>query len=241
MERFEVKRNYSYFIIKPDGTRFLDEICHTIEHRYQSVRYYAIEDFKETIKKVYYKHFERKGENFKQSFQSYLYGIREIFGNYGIMVLLADSTGQYDELMQSVYRTKMEIREQYVNNNIGIVTNYGDWERNYIKMMSEDGQEQTPRIMNTLGTHRISDLNIIHCPDPNKEDTLKELNILLKSGVIDDKNMITEQMMQQMRRYQTASFQKDMRTKGYEGAIQPDISGFIKSEIQLPTEEDNLR
>ena len=40
-------------------------------------------------------------------------------------------------------------------------------------------------------------------------------------------------MLQQMRRYGTAKFQEDMRSEGYEGGIQPDISGFIKSQICL--------
>lgn len=233
-----MKRSYSYFVIKPDGIRFLDDICNTIEQKYQNIKYYAIEDFETTIKRLYHKHFEKKGEKFEKSFQAYLYGVRELFGNYAIMVLVADSTREYEELMQSVYRTKFEIREKYVNNNIGIVTNYGDVQKNYVKIISEDGTEQTPRIMNTLGTHRISDMNIIHCPDPNREDTLGELNILLQSGVIDDKNMIMQQMMQQMRKYQTAKFQEDMREKGYEGGIQPDISGFIKSEIEQSSDEE---
>lgn len=235
-----MKRSYSYFVIKPDGIRFLDDICNIIEQKYQSIRYYAIEDFEGVIKKLYYKHFENKGEKFEKSFQAYLYGLREFFGNYAIMALIADSTNEYEELMQSVYQTKSEIREKYVNNNIGIVTNYGDMQENYIRIVSEDGLEQTPRIMNTLGAHRISDINIIHCPDPNKEDTLGELNILVQLGIIDDKNMIMQQMMQQMRKYQTAKFQEDMREKGYEGEIQPDISGFIKSEIEQSSDEEEL-
>lgn len=57
------KRHYSYLLIKPDGIRFIDEICDEIEERYQSVRYYAVEDFEEIIKKLYHKHYEKKGRN----------------------------------------------------------------------------------------------------------------------------------------------------------------------------------
>lgn len=176
-----MKRNYSYFIIKPDGIRFLDDICNTIEQRYQSVRYYAIDDYEEIIKKLYYKHYKSKGEKFAKSFEAYLYGLREVFGNNAIMALVADSTGEYGELMQSIYQTKLQIRDRYVNNNIGIITNYGDGQKNYIRIVSEEGLEQQPRIMKGLGTHRISDINIIHCPDANREDTLRELNILCRT------------------------------------------------------------
>lgn len=233
-----MRRNYSYFIIKPDGIRFLDDICNTIEQKYQSVRYFAINDYEDIIRKLYYNHFARKGEKFSIPFTSYLYGLRELFGNYAIMVLVADSTTEYDELMKSIYDTKIEIRKKYVNNNVGIITDYGDGQKNYVKIVSEDGTEERPRIMNGLGRHRISDINIIHSPDPNLKDTIKELSILSQQGIIDDKNMIMEQMMQQMRKYRTAKFQEDMRAKGYGGGIQPDISGFIKSEIQMKSDEE---
>lgn len=233
-----MKRRYSYFIIKPDGMRFLDDICNTIDKRYQSVRYYAIDDYESIVKKLYHKHFARKGEEFVDSFSSYLYGLKELFGNNAIMALVADSTREYEELMQSVFDTKAEIRAKYVNNNIGIVTDCGAGKKNYIRIVCEDGTEEEPRIMNGLGRHRISDTNVIHCPDPTKQDTLGELNILLQQGIIDDKNMITEQMMQQMRRYQTAKFQEDMRLEGYEGEIQPDISGFVRSEIEQSSDEE---
>lgn len=44
--------------------------------------------------------------------------------------------------------------------------------------------------------------------------------------------------MQQMRKYRTAVFQEDMKAEDYEGGIQPDISGFVKSEIQLNSDEE---
>lgn len=234
------KRNYSYFIIKPDGMRFLDEICDTLEGKYNSIRYYAIDDFAGIVKKLYHKYFEIKGKDFEKSFQSYLYGVNEIFGNQAILVLIADSTKQPEELMTSVYQTKMEIRKRHVNDNIGIVTNFGEGQKDYIRIVAEDGTERAPRIMNTWGTHRINNINIIHCPDPNKEDTLGELKILFDQGVIDDKNLIMDKMMKQMRRYQTAKFQRDMSERWYAGPIQPDISGFIKSELGFSEDEEEL-
>ena len=233
-----MKRSYSYFMIKPDGMRFLDNICDTIEQRYSSVRYYAVDDYIEITKKLYYKHYQNKGEKFAKSFDAYLYGLTELFGNQAIMILVADHNRNFEELTQSVYDTKNEIRDKYVNHNIGIVTNYGNGNQNYIKFISEEGKEETPRIMKELGNHRISDMNIIHSPDANKEETLKELNILSQAGILDDKNRILLDMMQQMRKYQTAKFQNDMREPGYQGEIGPDISGFVKKEIKQRSDEN---
>ena len=108
MEEYS-KRHYSYFIVKPDGIRYLDDICQTIEGKFPSVRYYAIQDFKGTIKSLYHKHYERKGNNFAESFDAFLYGLSELFGNESILILVADGERPYQELMQSVFDTKQEL------------------------------------------------------------------------------------------------------------------------------------
>lgn len=226
------KRHYSYFLIKPDGIRFIDELCDEIEERYQSVRYYAVEDFEEIIKKLYHKHYEEKGEKFANSFDSYLYGLKELFGNQTIMALIADGSISQEELMKSIYRTKIELRNRHTNNNIGIITNHGTGTKNYVRFISADGVKSLPRIMEDLGNHRISNMNIIHSPDPNLSVTLEELNILVSEGIIDDKNLINADIMNKIRKYKTVRFQDDTKEPGYIGEAKPDISGFVKMEIK---------
>ena len=57
-----MKRSYSYFIVKPDGIRYLDEILNDLEGKFQEIKYYAVDDFESLIKKLYHKHYENKGE-----------------------------------------------------------------------------------------------------------------------------------------------------------------------------------
>ena len=57
-----MKRSYSYFIVKPDGIRYLDEILNDLEGKFQEIKYYAVDDFERLIKKLYHKHYENKGE-----------------------------------------------------------------------------------------------------------------------------------------------------------------------------------
>ena len=123
-------------------------------------------------------------------------------------------------------------RKTYSNDNIGVITNYGTGKKNYVRFISQDGTKSIPRIMENLGNHRINNLNIIHSPDADVKVTLEELNILLASGIIDDKNMITADILNKMRKYKTVTFQNDMKEPDYEGQIQPDISGFTKMEIK---------
>ncbi len=234
------QRHYSYFIVKPDGIRYLDDICETVEGKFPTVRYYAIQDFKGTIKKLYHKHYERSGKKFAESFDAFLYGLSELFGNESILILVADGERPYQELMQSVFDTKKELRKKYVNNKIGIVTNYGGGRNTFLRLVTRNGNSLKPRIMSEAGSYRISDMNTIHSPDPDLETTLDELKILLDTEVIHDKNLITTPMLTQMRKYKTAAFQSDMRLPNYAGEDVPDLSGFIKSEIFNQEDEREL-
>lgn len=227
--------HYSYFLVKPDGVKFLDKICEDVEKRYESVRYYAVSDFETIIKKLYHKHYEKGGEKFATSFESYLYGLKELFGNESVLILIGDNRRTYEELMKSVLDMKFEIRDKYVNNNVAIVTNYGEREE-YIRIISSNGIKE-PRIMNSEGSYRISDMNIIHCPDSIKAETLDELNILMTEGIIDDKNLITYDMIKMMKKYKTVNFQKDMREDNYVGEFKPDISGWLKENIKEDMDE----
>lgn len=98
---------------------------------------------------------KKKGEKFAQSFESYLYGLREVFGNMGLLAIILESRCSNDELVKKVYSRKIQIRERYANDNIGIVTNYGKGSPNYIKIIDTDGMQTEPRILNGIGNYRI--------------------------------------------------------------------------------------
>lgn len=55
-----MKRNYSYFIVKPDGIRYINEICKKIEEEFESVIYYNLDEFDDIDKKLNYENYEKK-------------------------------------------------------------------------------------------------------------------------------------------------------------------------------------
>lgn len=226
-----MKRSYSYFIVKPDGIRYLDEILNDLEGKFQEIKYYAVDDFESLIKKLYHKHYENKGSGFAKSYASYLYGIREIFGNKALLVLVGDREKTYEELSNDIFAEKTLIRQKYVNNNVGIITNLEDEQVNYVRYVDKRGNLKEPRILNGIGNIRISDMNIIHSPDPNEATTKEELQIIINSGILQDKNLLTPDTIKKIREYGTFNFFNDMKKDDYQGNIGPDISGFIKSEI----------
>lgn len=226
-----MKRSYSYFIVKPDGIRYLDEILEDLEGKFQEIKYYAVDDFESLIKKLYHRHYEQKGSDFAKAYASYLYGIREIFGNKALLVLVGDREKTYEELSNDIFAEKTLIRQKYINNNVGIITNLGDERVNYIRYVDQKGNLKKPRILNGMGNIRISDMNIIHSPDPNESTTKEELQIIINSGILQDKNLLTPDTIKKIREYGTFNFFNDMKKDDYQGNIGPDISGFIKSEI----------
>lgn len=226
-----MKRSYSYFIVKPDGIRYLDEILEDLEGKFQEIKYYAVDDFESLIKKLYHRHYEQKGSDFAKAYASYLYGIREIFGNKALLVLVGDREKTYEELSNDIFAEKTLIRQKYINNNVGIITNLGDERVNYIRYVDQKGNLKKPRILNGMGNIRISDMNIIHSPDPDEATTKGELQIIINSGILQDKNLLTPDTIKKIREYGTFNFFNDMKKDDYQGNIEPDISGFIKSEI----------
>lgn len=226
-----MKRSYSYFIVKPDGIRYLDEILEDLEGKFQEIKYYAVDDFESLIKKLYHRHYEQKGSDFAKAYASYLYGIREIFGNKALLVLVGDREKTYEELSNDIFAEKTLIRQKYINNNVGIITNLGDEQVNYVRYVDKRGKLKEPRILNGIGNIRINDMNIIHSPDPDEATTKEELQIIINSGILQDKNLLTPDTIKKIREYGTFNFFNDMKKDDYQGNIGPDISGFIKSEI----------
>lgn len=226
-----MKRSYSYFIVKPDGIRYLDEILEDLEGKFQEIKYYAVDDFESLIKKLYHRHYEQKGSDFAKAYASYLYGIREIFGNKALLVLVGDREKTYEELSNDIFAEKTLIRQKYINNNVGIITNLEDEQVNYVRYVDKRGKLKEPRILNGIGNIRINDMNIIHSPDPDEATTKEELQIIINSGILQDKNLLTPDTIKKIREYGTFNFFNDMKKDDYQGNIGPDISGFIKSEI----------
>lgn len=119
---------------------------------------------------------------------------------------------------------------------MGVITNFANKDGkaiNRIQIVDENGNKEKQRIFKVKGNYRISDLNIIHCPDADVKTTIEELKILCQKGIIDDKNMISRQEIDNAIKYKSIY--------GSEANInepKPDISGFFKDEIQKIDEEE---
>ena len=222
-------RYYSYFVIKPDGIRYFPEINDKIQQEFEKVRYFKIDDYRYIVKKIYYKHYKKGGEEFASSFEQYLYGLNSIFGNKAILAIVCErDISDANEFRRRVFDLKQQIRNEYIDENTCLVTNNPNAfvRGNFIQIVDEQDNKIPQRNFTNMGNYRISDLNIIHCPDPDEATTAIELKILCDSGIISEENMFEVPNLNTALRYRTV--------EGFEFCSElhkPTISPFIKRDI----------
>ena len=98
------KSSFGYFIVKPDGAKDINGILDDIEDKFDEdmIRYYKIDNFDEVVNELYYKHFEEKGDKFKNSFSDYLKALNEIYGNKALLIFIESKTKNYDTLGKQI-------------------------------------------------------------------------------------------------------------------------------------------
>ena len=112
--------NYSYFLIKPDGIRYLKEIDEIINSKkFDRMIYFAVNDWEKVQKDLYEEHYKKK--DFADSYQAFVEAEKNLFGNRGIVILVSKKEGTYQELMDKVFSTKLEIRKRLAY-KVGLVT-----------------------------------------------------------------------------------------------------------------------
>lgn len=189
---FEIIRNLSkldcsYFIIKPDGLRHIKTIYSFIESFINScdqVYFYKIDNFSNLIKRLYYKLFTIKEMEFDKKFDYLIEALRSLYGNKAILVIMYKNNKNEEDYIQfinKIYKLKYEIRENIMNTDIRIM----------IKTNSDEKLNDSIIFNNENYFVALSKLlSIIHCPEPNIEETMTELRIIFEDGVICNNNII---------------------------------------------------
>lgn len=227
----EDSRHYSYFLIKPDGIKYLKEIREHINSKgFDRELYFAVNDWEKVQKDLYEEHYKK--ESFRDSYQAFIDAEKILYGNRAIAMIVASKGEGYQELMDKVYQTKLEIRKDLAY-RVGLVTianEFNDKKANQILIAEEQGRKikKVKRFDGQNKRYRLGHLDVIHCPDPEKETTLRELNKLFNQGVISDENLISQKLINNIEKYKTAEFLQDqsenlLHTSNYSGHILKEI------------------
>lgn len=216
-------RHYSYYIIKPDGIRHFREIYSDLEEIFEgmsSVRIFKIDDYAGIMKKLYYKLFEKYSE-FPEVFDTFTRGITSLYGNEGILIIMSElhkDDMEYTAFREKVLRTKLAIREKIMDPDVRMATRIPEYS-NLQGNVQLDGQPYRISIPKSLSR--------IHCPEDNLEDTEEELQILIKSGIMCNENMLGIDDIGDVEKFGSIM--------GYKGEFKeprPDIAGFEKERIE---------
>lgn len=231
-------KHYSYFLIKPDGIKYFREIKEKIANKeFDRVLYYAVDDWEKTQKSLYKEHYNNKRKpEFEASYQAFIEAEKTIYGNKAIIILVSSGKESYQSLMDEVYNTKLEIRKE-LGYKVGLVTMSKELdEANQILLLDNNRNIKKCKKFDEEGIrYRLSHLDVIHCPDPIKEKTLEELRELLNQGIINDRNLISPNLENNIDKYKTAEFIQDI------GQNQLYTSNYSRHIINMIEEDEQER
>ena len=200
------KRNYSYFIIKPDGIRFFDKIHDKLSSEFDTIKYFYIDDYRDLTRFVYAKHFKEKGESFSKGYYTYLDSLVSLYGNHALLAMIAVDREKesFDSLKRRVFDTKQALRKELIDPNVAIVSNTPtSGKQNRIMVVDEDGKEIRQRLFTKPGNYRINKFDVIHSPDLEEESTNQEIKMLVAAGVINYTNLIDSQSLREILKFKT--------------------------------------
>lgn len=200
---------YSYVILKPNAARHFHPIMTEIKRQnFKVLGCFAIFDY-ETVNMTL--HPDTKVKDYIVPI-SRMY--HDFYGNYAILVLLGKERITYADFAKQVYRLKMNLRARF---NVDYVAYCFDTskigkenEEQILQIVSKDGRKLKMDSMNDPGTYMIFLVNEIHSPGETVEETIEELHILRKIGVLVEDNLIPNVLVESMQRYESFAFLKDM-------------------------------
>ena len=121
---------------------------------------------------------------FDKKFDYLTKALKSLYGNKAILIIMyknCKSEKEYIDFINEIYKLKYQIREKFMNNDIRIM----------IKTNSDEQLNDSIIFNNENYFVALSKLlSVIHCPEPNTEETMTELKILLEDGVICNNNII---------------------------------------------------
>ena len=125
---------------------------------------------------------------------------------------------QYAAFREKVLRTKLAIREKIMDPDVRMATRIPE-SSNLQGNVQLDGQPYRISIPKSLSR--------IHCPEDNLEDTEEELQILIKSGIMCNENMLGIDDIGDV-----GKFGSIMGYKGEFKEPRPDIAGFEQAQMK---------
>jgi len=209
-----IKYFLNYFMIKPDGAKYLNEVMEMLETENIKVFFFALRDWERVASILYDAHMEWT-PNFSKIFKAYANVLRELYTNMGIVGVVIDTD---PEINNKLFNLKCKVRANHRNGQFIVLSDFckmggreiEDLPKTTFEVITESGKKVKIKGINTKGFHSVHDLNILHCPDPVDKKIERELKVLSSSGVLDKGNILTPKILKEIIHYETFNFIKDL-------------------------------
>ena len=200
----------SYYILKPNSARNYNNIVKEILKKFDILGQYAIKDYN-NINEIL--HINQPSAN------KYLLPISRYYldnyGNYGILILVSAKNVSYPEFCLEICNLKKEIRKRLRLDYYSLIFDISKInlknENQTIEILTESGKILKKDSMNQKGTFMIFSINEIHSPDITLEDTINELKTLYNYGIFNYENVLTDEILENIKRYGSYEFLKDLK------------------------------
>lgn len=205
-----------YIMVKPDGQAKIDKILKEIqESKLKFVGFYKVKDWFELSKKLYKEHYEKRGDDFAEDFESYVNVTNDLYGNSALIILLSDDILSNDEFIKKVYDLKYDIRKKYgryINGEYVIIANSAKMSKErlkgkningYVKFQDDKGNLMSVKYLRDKGCYRCHYLDYVHCPDPNIINVQSELKLLFDEGILSVNNSVSKSQLKNIIKYRS--------------------------------------
>ena len=199
-----------YLILKPNSEKHYNDILEEIyRNRYIVLNQYAIFDYQTTTMALH---------KYQEKSLKYIIPINrmyaDFYSNYGILLLIAKRDITYRNFCLQVVELKQYLRAKFELSYMSYVfdtSELGEENRHQrLMIVARNGNELKKDSMNQEGTFMVFQMNEIHSPDGTVSDVINELKTLMRMRVLSDENVIPKNLIDNMRRYESYQFLKDM-------------------------------
>lgn len=200
----------SYLIFKPNAAKHYKEMIEQIESsNFEIITQYAIFDY-DTVNMALH---QNQPESMKYIIPiSRMY--KDFYGNYAILIILGKRNISYKNFCIQVVCLKQMLRSKYDLPYIAYVFNTSligqKNEHQHIIIRDSDGSNIPKDRFDEDGTYMLFFINEIHSPDGNFESVKVEMELLYTMGIINDKLVLPKPVLNNIARYQTFEFIKDL-------------------------------
>ena len=201
----------SYLILKPNGSRhYKATIKEIIRQQYTIIGQFAIKDY-ETLNMALHISQPESMRYILPISQMY----KDLYGNYGVLLIIGKKNITYPNFALQVVSLKRYLRARFSLEYVAYAFDTSKLgsknEQQRLTIVDKEGKSTGNEYFKEEGTFMVIAVNEVHSPDEDINSLVKEIRLLSDMGLLDQANELPEETINNMMRYKTFEYVKDMK------------------------------